>query len=107
MSLTGNHTIPSIPKPQIWHVVYADAHSCDTDEQKEKEDNVEVKQNYIAYELQMFNPDVLGNPTVHFSDEDIGKDINQTVLWLDLLLVIRLRMMEPCLYHTVPLYMYN
>jgi hypothetical protein len=47
--------------------VYADEYSCSAEE------IAEDQMNYISYKVDMLNPDVLGNPTVHFSDEDIGK----------------------------------
>ena len=65
---TGNQSIPGIPRPQIWHVVFADSFTC--------HNSATIDQpNFISYQLLMLNPDVLGNPTVHFSDEDIGKTL--------------------------------
>ena len=66
-NMTGNQTVPAVIHPQIWHIVYGDQYSCSDKEEGHDE------MNYISYHIQMLNPDVLGNPTVHFSDEDIGK----------------------------------
>ncbi|XP_045199327.2 integral membrane protein GPR180-like [Mercenaria mercenaria] len=63
----GNRTVAHHRDPRIWHVVFADAHTC-TDY-----DLLEVQtQNFIDYNIQLLNPDALGNPVEHFSDEETG-----------------------------------
>lgn len=63
----GNRTVANIREPRVWHVVFADAHTC------ENYDLSEVTSlNYIDYNIQLLNPDALGNPVEHFSDEETG-----------------------------------
>ena len=63
----GNRTVAHHREPKVWHVVFADAHTC------AKYDLSEVtNQNFIDYDIQLLNPDALGNPVEHFSDEETG-----------------------------------
>lgn len=65
---TGNHTVAHFHYPRIWHIIYADAFTCDpTRPLLPKE-----QPNFIHYEIHLLNPDSLNAPTVHFSDEESG-----------------------------------
>lgn len=75
----GNRTVARHREPRVWHVVFADAHTC------EDYDLSEVQSlNYIDYNIQLLNPDALGNPVEHFSDEETGK----TVFCLMMILIL-------------------
>lgn len=65
----GNRTIANFRDPRVWHLVFADEHTCsdyDLDEINPE------RLNFISYDLQLLNPDALGNPIEHFSDEETG-----------------------------------
>ncbi|KAL5004425.1 hypothetical protein ScPMuIL_017881 [Solemya velum] len=65
--LKGNISVPVFKYPRIWDIVYADSLTCDDDAFR-----VADLHNFIAYNLTLFNPDALGNPIEHFSDEETG-----------------------------------
>ncbi|XP_060775104.1 integral membrane protein GPR180 isoform X2 [Neoarius graeffei] len=60
-----NWTIPQQPRPQAWHVIYADRYTC----QDEELDGVLED---VHFQLTMLNPDSAGNPMDHFSAEEAG-----------------------------------
>ncbi|XP_071949601.1 integral membrane protein GPR180-like [Antedon mediterranea] len=61
----GNYTIPHFITSQIWHITYGDLLTCNVNKPM-------AHHNYATYKLQFYNPDVEGNPMVHFSDEETG-----------------------------------
>ncbi|GAB1606536.1 integral membrane protein GPR180-like [Argonauta hians] len=65
---TGNLTVANFYYPKIWHIVYADAHTCDLT----KPPSPIETPNYILYHIKLLNPDSLSAPTIHFSDEELG-----------------------------------
>ncbi|KAK3583692.1 hypothetical protein CHS0354_021442 [Potamilus streckersoni] len=64
---TGNKTHTAFKSPRIWHIVLADSFTCSSISEAE-----ESNLNFLQYEIQLFNPDALGNPVEHFSDEETG-----------------------------------
>ncbi|XP_064614818.1 integral membrane protein GPR180-like [Liolophura sinensis] len=68
VNVTGKYVVSHFKYPRIWHVLYADGYTCSPGRPV-----TPVEQpNYIQYDLQLVNPDSLGNPTEHFSDEETG-----------------------------------
>lgn len=66
---TGNHTVVNFNTPRIWYLVFADEHTC---EQYDLSTVQDANINYIYYDIQLLNPDALGNAQEHFSDEETG-----------------------------------
>ncbi|XP_070537775.1 integral membrane protein GPR180-like [Ptychodera flava] len=64
--VTGNQTLAHFISPKTWHIVYADIHTC-----KDKGSPISEPIT-VRYKLVLLNPDTLGNPTSHFSDEETG-----------------------------------
>ncbi|CAL1531332.1 unnamed protein product [Lymnaea stagnalis] len=65
---SGTRAISHYVTPRIWHIVYADLFTCEQGRPK-----IPVEEpNVIEYTLQLLNPDSLGNPTEHFSDQETG-----------------------------------
>lgn len=65
----GNHSVPNFASPRIWYLVFADEHTCqESDVAELPQDQV----NFIYYDIQLLNPDALGNAKEHFSDEETG-----------------------------------
>ncbi|XP_028655391.1 integral membrane protein GPR180 [Erpetoichthys calabaricus] len=60
-----NQTIPQMPHPQTWHILYVDMHTC-------QENEINADSDGIKYEIRMLNPDSAGNPMDHFSAEESG-----------------------------------
>lgn len=70
VNVTGKYVVSHFKYPRIWHVLYVDGYTCSPGRPV-----TPVEQpNYIQYDLQLVNPDSLGNPTEHFSDEETGMD---------------------------------
>ena len=69
-SNTGNRTVANFKSPRIWHVVFADTFTCDSADITEQDPE---KLNFLHYNMELLNPDALGNPREHFSDEETGK----------------------------------
>uniref|UniRef100_A0A2C9M752 Uncharacterized protein n=1 Tax=Biomphalaria glabrata TaxID=6526 RepID=A0A2C9M752_BIOGL len=67
-STTGLQTISHYDYPRIWHIVFADFFTCEPGRPKPPKE----EPSFIQYTLQIFNPDSLGNPTEHFSDQETG-----------------------------------
>lgn len=63
----GNRSVTHFREPRIWHLVFADAHTC-----ADYDLFTVQSQNFIEYNIQLLNPDSLGNPVEHFSDEETG-----------------------------------
>lgn len=68
-SSTGNRTVANFRSPRIWHVVFADPLTCEAGEITELPTE---SLNFIHYNFELLNPDALGNPREHFSDEETG-----------------------------------
>ncbi|OWF54822.1 integral membrane protein GPR180-like [Mizuhopecten yessoensis] len=64
----GSITISHYKQPRLWNILYADSYTCDVDRPLFPGESP----NYIAYKIQLFNPDALGNPTEHFGDDETG-----------------------------------
>ena len=55
-------------RPRLWHLVYADAYTCD-----KGRPIIPIEQPvYISYEIKMLNPDSLGYPVNHFGGDEAG-----------------------------------
>ena len=65
----GNQTVVNFPSPKIWYLVFADEHTCQQYDINELQDD---SINFIYYDIQLLNPDALGNAKEHFSDEETG-----------------------------------
>ncbi len=63
-------TATHFPTPRTWHLLFADAYTCDTDRPLA---TLGEKPNFISYTLAMFNPDSYNNATDHFSGEETGR----------------------------------
>nr|XP_006824707.1 PREDICTED: integral membrane protein GPR180-like [Saccoglossus kowalevskii] len=64
--ISGNVTLAHFIHPKVWHIVYGDEYTC-------KDDGLPIVQPVkVSYQLKLLNPDTLGNPTDHFSDEESG-----------------------------------
>lgn len=72
----GNTTVSHFREPRIWHLVFADDHTCTDYDPLETQHPL----NFIEYNIQLLNPDALGNAVEHFSDEETGK-FYLTVKW--------------------------
>ena len=70
-SNTGNRSVANFKSPRIWHVVFADTFTCDNRDITEL--NMDSL-NFLHYNMELLNPDALGNPREHFSDEETGKN---------------------------------
>ena len=70
--MTGNFSVNYYVKPNIYHIIYADADTCFADKESEEGSNQE-EETFIQYRLQFLNPDSLGNPTEHFGDDETGE----------------------------------
>ncbi|XP_059169673.1 integral membrane protein GPR180-like [Physella acuta] len=64
----GTRLISQFVNPRIWHIVYADIYTCEPNRPNQPLETPNV----IQYTIQLFNPDSLGNPTEHFSDQETG-----------------------------------
>ncbi|XP_077988023.1 integral membrane protein GPR180-like [Glandiceps talaboti] len=64
--MTGNQTLAHFIHPRVWHIVYADQYTC-RNTGLPLTDPISV-----SFQLKLLNPDSLGNPTDHFSDEETG-----------------------------------
>ncbi|XP_041356542.1 integral membrane protein GPR180-like [Gigantopelta aegis] len=70
---SGNFTVSHFNRPCKWHLLYADAHTCDEGLYSETANAPNVNHyNFIQYNITLLNPDSLGNPTEHFGDEETG-----------------------------------
>jgi len=67
-TLNGSIALPTFMLPRIWHIIYADPFTCNDS----LIPNMEYKLNYMAFTIKLYNPDSLGNPTEHFSEEETG-----------------------------------
>ncbi|XP_052783985.1 integral membrane protein GPR180-like [Mya arenaria] len=65
----GNKTIANFQTPRVWYVIFADEYTC-SDVPMATLDMSGL--NFVYYDIQLLNPDALGNPTEHFSDEETG-----------------------------------
>ncbi|XP_067668559.1 integral membrane protein GPR180-like [Haliotis asinina] len=65
---SGNFTVSHSIRPRIWHIIYADSYTC----QPGRPTPLVEQPNFIQFEIQLLNPDSLGNPTEHFGDEETG-----------------------------------
>ncbi|XP_052218622.1 integral membrane protein GPR180-like isoform X2 [Dreissena polymorpha] len=65
----GNQTVTNFATPRVWYIVFADAHTCQEYPLSDLDDD---KLNYLYYDIQLLNPDALGNAKEHFSDEETG-----------------------------------
>ncbi|XP_005092610.1 integral membrane protein GPR180 [Aplysia californica] len=65
---SGSRPVSHYVYPRIWHIVYSDVYTCDTNRPVSPVE----KPNFIHYTLQLFNPDSIGNPTEHFGDQETG-----------------------------------
>ena len=63
--------------PRIWHVVFADPLTCEAGEITELPTE---SLNFIHYNFELLNPDALGNPREHFSDEETGSSFGSYTL---------------------------
>ncbi|KAL4220402.1 hypothetical protein ACF0H5_020805 [Mactra antiquata] len=64
----GNTSFSHFREPKIWHLVFADIHTCNDNDPLESKQQL----NFIEYNFQLLNPDALGNAVEHFSDEETG-----------------------------------
>ncbi|WAR27451.1 GP180-like protein [Mya arenaria] len=60
----GNKTIANFQTPRVWYVIFADEYTC-SDVPMATLDMSGL--NFVYYDIQLLNPDALGNPTEHFS----------------------------------------
>ena len=68
-ALIGNQTVANFHTPRVWFIVFADDHTCSETNLLEADPGT---LNFVYYDIQLLNPDALGNPTEHFSDEETG-----------------------------------
>ncbi|CAH1781321.1 unnamed protein product [Owenia fusiformis] len=64
----GNISMAQFADTKIWHIIYSDTYTCE----RTRSLNPLEKSSYIEFEIQMLNPDIEGEPTNHFSDEETG-----------------------------------
>ncbi|KAK2152578.1 hypothetical protein LSH36_325g04073 [Paralvinella palmiformis] len=65
---TGRWSVTHFVRPRLWHLVYADAFTCD-----KGRPIIPLEQPvYISYEIKMLNPDSLGYPANHFGGDEAG-----------------------------------
>ncbi|KAK7449145.1 hypothetical protein BaRGS_00040054 [Batillaria attramentaria] len=73
--LRGNESqlkVPHSSHPRIWHLIYADEFTCMDSDNQVMPDMLSLSHDFLQYNIQMLNPDSLGNPLEHFGDEETG-----------------------------------